>query len=57
MTLDLTDPVSIVEWYRVAPSRHGPQLAVFVELWPAFAESIKRAGELLRAAKNGRTEG
>jgi hypothetical protein len=51
MTLDLNSPESIVEWYRVCPPRHGPQLAYFVELWPQFAESIKRAGEILRAGK------
>ena len=51
MTLDLNCPQSIVEWYRVCPPRHGPQLAYFAELWPTFAESIKRAGEMLRAAR------
>lgn len=51
MTLDLSSPKSIVEWYRVSPGRHGPQLRVFMELFPQFAESIKRAGEILRAGK------
>jgi hypothetical protein len=51
MTLDLTDPASIVRWYRVCPPRHGPQLAVWARVWPQFAESIKRAGQLLRASK------
>lgn len=49
MTLDLTDPASIVAWYRVAPGRHGPQLAVWARVWPQFAAAIKRAGEMLRA--------
>lgn len=53
MTLDLTDPQSIAAWFRVCPPRHGPQLAYFMELWPQFVESIKRAGEILRAAKEG----
>jgi hypothetical protein len=54
MTLDLTDPASIVAWYRVAPGRHGPVLVVFARLAPQFREHIKRAGDLIRAAKQER---
>jgi hypothetical protein len=57
VTLDLNSPESIAAWFRVCPPRHGPQLAFFMELWPQFVESIKRAGEILRAEKREGSDG
>lgn len=48
MILDLNSPDSICAWFRAHPSGHGPQLAQFAKLWPAFAQSIRQAGEMLR---------
>ncbi len=48
MIVNLKDPAGIVAWYKVAPTRHGPQLAAFAKLRPQFADSIREAGRLLR---------
>ena len=49
MIVDFRNPESIAAWYRVAPARHGAQIAAFKAMWPAFAAQIKAAGELIRA--------
>jgi hypothetical protein len=51
LIVDFLDPASIVAWYRVAPERHGPQLAALKRIQPKLAEAITAAGELLRAER------
>ncbi len=43
MILNLTDPVSILAWWKVLPERHGPQLQAFAQLRPQFAAAIRTA--------------
>lgn len=45
MTLNLNDPQSVADWYRVAPKRHAAMLRhwlrceMFRAFWPAIAAS------------------
>jgi hypothetical protein len=45
MTLNLNDPQSICDWYRVAPQRHAAMLRhwlrceMFRDFWPAIVAS------------------
>lgn len=51
MKVDLTNPRSIAEWFRVNPKKHGPQIATFARLWPQFAKAIAEAGQMLKGKK------
>lgn len=43
MQLNLNDPSSIIQWWRVFPERHGPQLAAIERLDSERAPAIRRA--------------
>lgn len=43
MLLNLNDPTSIVQWWRVCPERHSSYLEVKLRLSPEFAPSIREA--------------
>ena len=49
MIVDFRNPESIAAWYAVNPAKHGAQIAAMKTLWPAFADAIKTAGEIIRA--------
>ncbi|MCV2367890.1 hypothetical protein [Roseateles oligotrophus] len=49
MILNLTDPASIVNWWKVLPERHGPQLQAFARLRPQFAQPIRVAVRRIKA--------
>jgi len=49
MSLDLTDPDSIVRWVRSWPQRHWHVLASFRRMWPEFEVPIAAAVRLLKA--------
>lgn len=51
MIVDFFDPASIAAWYRIAPERHGPQLAAMAKIQPQYAQAIRLAGNLLRTQK------
>lgn len=48
MIYDFTKPLDVVAWYRIAPKRHGAQLAWLAKFRPEYAYAIKEAGRLLR---------
>ena len=43
MNLNLTDPQSIVRWWRSFPERHWLQLAFFEQARPQFRDTIRSA--------------
>ncbi|MCV2357627.1 hypothetical protein LNV08_01410 [Paucibacter sp. TC2R-5] len=49
MILNLTDPDSIVSWWKVLPERHGPQLQAIARLRPQFALPIRAAWRRIKA--------
>lgn len=50
MTVDLTNPQSIVAWWRVNPKRHAPQLAFF-ERYPDFQPALAEAIRIIKAER------
>lgn len=49
MNLDLTDPESIVCWWRCFPERHWLQLGFFEEARPQFRAAIRDAQRRIEA--------
>lgn len=49
MNLDLTDPASIVCWWRCFPERHWLQLGYFEEARPQFRAAIRDAQRRIEA--------
>lgn len=49
MILNLSDPASIIAWWKVLPERHGPQLEAFERLRPQFALPIRAAWRSIKA--------
>ena len=43
MLLNLSDPASIMAWWKVMPERHGLQLEAFERLRPQFGPAIRMA--------------
>lgn len=50
MTLDLNDPASIAEWYRINPPRHAEFLrhCLRSKTWQRFWPAIAASRELVR---------
>jgi len=51
MQLNLNDPTSIVQWWRVFPERHSNYLEVKLRLSPDFAPSIREAQRQIAASE------
>lgn len=50
MFLDLNDPASIVDWWRVWPERHGGFLEQKAKLSPQFRPAISEAQRRIAAS-------
>ena len=51
MQLNLNDPSSIVQWWRVCPDRHASYLQVKLKLSPDLAPSIREAQRQIAASE------
>lgn len=55
MQLDLNDPYSIVQWWRVCPERHASYLEVKLKLSPEFAPAVREARRQIAASQELQT--
>lgn len=49
MLLDLNDPASIIEWWKVYPARHGALLRDWADRRPDVRPAIISAGRMMRS--------
>jgi hypothetical protein len=50
MRLDLTDPASVADWYRIAPKRHAAMLRHWLasQFYAEFHSAIVASRELIK---------
>lgn len=48
MRLNLNEPVSIAEWFKVNPAHHGQFLRWALRNWPQFKDAIVASRELVK---------